>query len=185
MTARLLPLLLPAALIACAAEDEKDDHDHEEVEDLPGFEVGATPPDFTLPDDAGAEQTLSAQVGLGVLIFSAAEWCGSCQALLPEVAAWSAGAPDDLIIWNVLLQDTTGQPASVDAAAGWSERFDLPFPVLADTGGAWMAAWGGAGGSSQHSTTLVDRDGHVFFRRADGRATTVSELDVEVSRLAL
>jgi len=84
-------------------------------------------------------------------------------------------------VLNVLTQDNTGLPAEPDDAARFRDRYGLTWPVLGDPDGTWMAEWGAHDGTSQHSYALVDGDGVITWRVADGRATSVDEVSAAVA----
>jgi peroxiredoxin len=84
------------------------------------------------------------------------------------------------VVLNILTQDASGDDAQEDDAARFRDRYDLTWHVLADPDGAWMAEWGANGGSSQHSYAVVDGDGVITWRRADGGGTTVTEVNAAV-----
>ena len=86
-----------------------------------------------------------------------------------------------MVILNVLVQNVSSSPATVDDAATWREGNDLSFYVLADEEEAWVSVWGGAGGTSQHSYTVLNRDGTVSWR-LDQHSSDV--LDVMTNALA-
>jgi hypothetical protein len=90
---------------------------------------------------------------------------------------YETDAPDDVVVLNVLTQDASGQDAQVDDADRYRERYGLSWHTLADPQGAWMAEWGAFGGSSQHSYAIVDGDGVILWRKADGGSTSVLEIE--------
>lgn len=85
---------------------------------------------------------------------------------------------------NILTQDAGGEDAQVDDAARFRGRYGLTWHVLADERGDWMAAWGANGGTSQHSYAVVDARGVLTWRKADGGATTVTEVESAVADAA-
>lgn len=85
------------------------------------------------------------------------------------------------MIFNVLTQDRSGAPADADDANRFRSDYDLSWHVLGDPEGAWMAEWGAHDGTSQHSYALVEANGVISWRVADGRATSVSEVEAAVA----
>lgn len=90
---------------------------------------------------------------------------------------YETDAPDDVVVINVLTQDSSGQDAQVDDAARFRDRYGLTWHTLADPQGDWMAEWGALGGSSQHSYAIVDEQGVILWRKADGGGTSVLEIE--------
>lgn len=72
---------------------------------------------------------------------------------------------------NVLVEDRSFQPADVEDADAWRRRLNLTIPVLADTQGGWVAAWGNSQSDFyvQHSYTLVGPDGIVIWREEENQ----------------
>ena len=69
--------------------------------------------------------------------------------------------------------DIDHQVATEETAASWQEGLGLTWVVLADVDGEWMAKWGGAGGQSQHSYTVLDAEGQVSWKQHDGSSEDV------------
>ena len=87
------------------------------------------------------------------------------------------GAPADLGAILVVTQDSSGANAGAESAARVTEEMGLTFTVLGDHEGAWLDTWGASGnGAPQHSYALVDEDGRLQWRRADGDKTSVEEV---------
>ena len=86
-------------------------------------------------------------------------------------------APSDVVVLNILTQDSGGAEAQVDDASRYRDRYDLTWTLLADAQGTWMAEWGALGGASQHSYAIVDPDGVILWRKADGGSTSVLEIE--------
>lgn len=72
---------------------------------------------------------------------------------------------------NVLVEDSSFNPADVRDADAWRRRLDLTIPVLADSDGAWVDTWGNSQSDfySQHSYTLVGADGVVIWREEENQ----------------
>jgi peroxiredoxin len=96
--------------------------------EVPGLEVGATAPDFTLPDARGHDVTLSQRLAGGpvVLSFDRGSWCPVCnlelralQASLPALSARGAS----------LVAIT---PQAPDASVSFADQLSLGFDVLSD-----------------------------------------------------
>jgi peroxiredoxin len=100
--------------------------------------VGATVPDFELPDANGTKVSLSALLAEGpvVLAFYRGGWCPYCstelralQAKLAEITA--AGATLVAV-----------SPQTPDASLSTAEKLDLAFPVLSDAGNQVAESFG-------------------------------------------
>ncbi|MFT5685975.1 MAG: hypothetical protein ACI8RZ_006930 [Myxococcota bacterium] len=85
-------------------------------------------------------------------------------------------APDDVEIITVLTEDTQANPADADDCADFIDFTGVTFPVLGDAEGDWLSTWGAAGGTSQHSYTILNTDGTIAWRLDDGSSSSVSEL---------
>ncbi len=72
------------------------------------------------------------------------------------------------MLLNVLTQDGSGAPATIDDAATWRARFDLTFEVLADSEGEWIDTWGTIGNWSQRSYVIIGTDYTIAWRQGDG-----------------
>ncbi len=81
----------------------------------------------------------------------------------------------------MLTQDRSGAPAEVDDANRFRNEHDLSWFVLGDPEGSWLAEWGSNDGTSQHSYALVEASGVISWRVADGRATSVGEVEAAVA----
>ena len=81
------------------------------------------------------------------------------------------------MVINVLVFDAVGQIATPDTAAEWTDVLGLDeFVVLADIAGEWMLSWGGDGGRSQHSFTVLDAEGKVSWKQHDGNGGSIGEI---------
>ena len=81
-----------------------------------------------------------------------------------------------MIVYNVLTQQYDSSTTTADTAQSWRDSLELSFDVLADPDGEWQFYWGGAAGTSQHSYTVVDSDGLVYWRVDDGRAAPLNDI---------
>jgi peroxiredoxin Q/BCP len=128
-------------------------------------EVGTAAPDFTLPDDTGTEQALSAQRGRWVvLFFYPKDFTPGCT---NEVCEFRDLTPDfeaaGATVWSVSVLDAASK-------AKFKAEHGLTFPLLADPDhevaeryGVWVEKknygktyWGIA-----RTTFLIDPDGNV------------------------
>lgn len=84
------------------------------------------------------------------------------------------------MVLNVLTQDRSGQPAQTDDADRYRTTYGLSWVVLGDHEGTWLAEWGALDGTSQHSYALVEANGVISWRVADGRSTSAGEVEAAV-----
>jgi thioredoxin-dependent peroxiredoxin len=143
--------------------------------------VGSLAPDFTLPDDTGAQRTLSAERGHWlVLYFYPADDTPGCTTeacqFRDETAAYGElGAT----VWGV-------SKYGVDSKAAFKAKFELPFTLLADEDhavstlyGAWVLRthYGRSSWGIRRCTVLIDPAGRVARTwsqvKADGHAAEV------------
>ncbi len=90
-----------------------------------GTLLGKAAPDFTLPDLAGNEVTLSALRGKPVLLDFGASWCGPCAMVAPDLEALhNEHAAEGLQVIQVMLDE---QAEDVEAFVA---EHRLTFPVL-------------------------------------------------------
>ena len=95
---------------------------------------------------------------------------------MQALADWKRdNTPDDIVIINVLTETDWGNATPSDAA-NWEEYNDLNFPVLADSDGTWKQECGANGGQSQHAYTVIDSEGRVYWRQANGSSGSASTL---------
>lgn len=101
----------------------------------------------------------------------------TCQSLVEGLNDWyTDGAPDNLLVFNVLTQKNDGSPAEQETAANWQDVLGLDFDVLADAEGAWQFYWGGAAGTSQHSYTVIDSSGRISWRLDTGQQASLEDI---------
>jgi len=130
-------------------------------------DVGATAPEFTLPDETGREVSLS-QLAIGnglVLVFYRGLWCPFCLTQLAEyrdlLRISRPGIPEIV----ALSVDTPGRSAQLKADLA------LPFRLLCDPQKRVLSAWGllspEKGGIAFNATFGLDRRRTVVFRSLD------------------
>jgi peroxiredoxin len=131
-------------------------------------EVGATPPDFTLPDLEGREVHLADLIPLAplVIFFFRGADSPACVEQLREykkrnVGLYEAGA--------TLLAVCSDDAATVRAM---TEREKFPFRVLLDKGEKVVAAWGlrESTGDRRTATFVISKAGTVIWRAVDSDA---------------
>jgi peroxiredoxin len=78
---------------------------------------------------------------------------------------WFETAPDDVVVLDVVVENSDGEPASVADAQLWRDSLEIDFTVLADSDEQWVDAWGNGGSRRfvQHSYTVVGTDGRVAW----------------------
>ena len=127
--------------------------------------VGEAAPDFTLPDDAGISQSLSAQRGRWVvLFFYPKDFTPGCTTEVCEFRDLSADfEAAGATVWSVSVLDTASK-------AKFKARHGLNFPLLADPDhevaeryGVWVEKknYGKTYWGIQRATFLIDPQGIV------------------------
>ncbi len=103
-----------------------------------GLQVGATAPDFELPDPTGQRVKLSTLLANGpvVLSFYRGEWCPYCNL---EIRALQQMLPD---FQQYNAQIVAISPEQPDNSLTLQEKHDLRFPVLSDSGNAVARSYG-------------------------------------------
>lgn len=125
--------------------------------------VGDRAPDFTLPDHSGARVSLGDLTAAGdfILYFYPADFTPVCTA---EACAFR----DDYDgLAEVGLAIVGVSPQSVESHRRFVERYELPFPLLADAGGQVIRAYGVSGPLGfgvRRVTFLIGADGIVKSR---------------------
>ena len=101
------------------------------------LEVGMPAPDFSLPDQAGTEQTLSAMRGQWVLIYFYPK--DDTPGCTKEACAFRDSYTDlksnDVVILGISKD-------AVASHAKFSNKYKLPFPILADPDKVVMQSYG-------------------------------------------
>lgn len=140
--------------------------------------VGDIAPDFSLPDAQGATVTLGgllAGASRGVIVY-----------FYPKAS--TPGCTKEACDFRDSLESLTSSgyavvgisPDPVHAQARFSERHDLPFPLLSDTDHRVMEAWGAWGEKKNYgkvytgvirSTVVVAPDGTVALAKYNVKAT--------------
>lgn len=124
------------------------------------LQVGATAPDFRLPDQHGRPVHLAERLALGpvVLVFTRGGWCPFCALAL---RAWQDALSD--------LHDAGGDllaisPQPARACSQTAERDLLAYPVLSDAGNAVADQYGVAHEQPDVLRPLYKRLGHDLPR---------------------
>ncbi len=134
----LIAILLALTTIACNACGPEPEP---EVELMPWEEIGWTcsnqegehPCDFTLKDQYDTDVSLYDFYGQPVILDLSAMWCGPCSAASTEVEeVVTERAGDNLAYIVVLIDDTNGQPPTIDDCSSWADFHGITTqPVLA------------------------------------------------------
>lgn len=167
--------------------------------------VGATAPDFTLPDAKGGEVTLSSVLTEGpmVLSFYRGGWCPYCSI---ELRTLQSRLPEITEAGGTLVAVS---PQTPDNSLSTAEKLELAFPVLSDAGNmvartyglvfslpedlrALYSSWGldlpAANGDDTFelplpATFVIGTDGKVAWRFADADYTKRAEPDEVIEAL--
>ena len=129
------------------------------------LEPGAPAPDFTLLDDSGTPVTLSDLRGSRVVLyFYPKDDTPGCTTQACGIRDnWEAVAGTGVRLFGI-------SPDSVDAHVAFRAKYELPFPLLADTEhavaeayGVWVEKknYGRTYWGNERSTFLIDEDGNV------------------------
>ena len=104
-----------------------------------GPQVGATVPDFSLPDQHGKKQTLQSVMGpkgAMVVFYRSADWCPYCKTQLLELQSQ----------YDRLRRDGLGLVGisydSQEILATFSQQHSITFPLLSDVGSATIKRYG-------------------------------------------
>lgn len=102
-----------------------------------GEEVGSViaPLSFvdTNGDPFGLEQIYLDTEGKLLLVTTSAEWCTACIKEQPKLEElYEDYGPQGLQVLVVLFEDGSFEPATVNVAERWKNRYELTFPVVAD-----------------------------------------------------
>lgn len=118
-------------------------------------------PDFALPDQSGRTVTLSGHLGsrCGILIFYRGHWCPYCRRYLAKLGR----AQPQFAQRGAALVAISPEPCATSAAL--VADLKLPFPLLSDSDGAVIGAYGVRNGFT-NATTLLPHPA-VFIVKAD------------------
>ncbi|MDU0348544.1 peroxiredoxin [Actinomyces sp. MRS3W] len=145
---------------------------------MPQLDVGATAPDFTLPDQSGTPVSLAAlraDAERGVVVYFYP------RAATPGCTKEACDFRDSLESWRQAGYAVVGiSPDTPQAQARFAAKQELPFPLLSAPDHTVMEAWGAWGEKKNYgrtvtgvirSTVVVDTDGAVVLARYNVRAT--------------
>ena len=140
--------------------------------------AGDRAPEFALPDQNGRTVTLDdlrSSTDKGVIVYFYPKAC------TPGCTKEACDFRDSLAELKAAGYTVVGiSPDPASAQAKFSNRHDLPFPLLSDTDHAVMEAWGVWGEKKNYgkvytgvirSTVVVDPDGTVTLAQYNVRAT--------------
>ena len=122
--------------------------------------VGDRAPDFTLQDDTGATVTLAELLADGpfVLYFYPKDFTPVCT----KQACMMRDVYPDLVAAGVRVVGVS--PNGSGSHAAFREKFELPFPLLADKGKGMAAAYGAVGAlglGTKRISYFIDADGTI------------------------
>jgi peroxiredoxin len=125
------------------------------------IEAGQEAPDFTLPDEAGNQVTLSELRGSPVvLMFYVFDFSGTCTTELCEVR-------DDYTSWMDKGAKVFGiSRDSRFSHAVYKEKENLPYSLLADTRGEvakQYGVWNDAAMIAERGTFVIDSEGKIAY----------------------
>jgi peroxiredoxin len=102
------------------------------VSGIPAPQAGFVAPDFTLPDQNGADVTLSDFQGQAVLVNIWASWCSPCRQEMPAMEQIFQEYQE--MGFTILAVNAANQDSRADAEAFVTEM-GLTFPILYDNDG--------------------------------------------------
>ena len=120
--------------------------------------VGAPAPDFTLPDDAGQNVTLSKLRGRSVvLVFYPADETPGCTKQLCQFRDdWSQALSRGVEVFGV-------NPGSAESHGKFRQKFHFPFPLLVDRGQKVATLYHTNGIIVKRTVYMVGPDGKIRF----------------------
>src|SRR5690242_13869933 len=104
-----------------------------------GPQVGATVPDFNLPDQHGRTWSLQSVMGpkgAMIVFYRSADWCPYCKTQLLELQSQYAGLRKDGLGLAAISYD------SQDVLGAFSQQHGITFPLLSDAGSATIKRYG-------------------------------------------
>lgn len=151
-------------------------------------DVGKAAPDFTLPGvlvtaegAARADYTLSAQRGKPVVLaFYPGDNTSVCT---KQLCSYTSGLDSftslGATVWGISPQD-------VDSHEGFARKYDLAFPLLADTGLAVTQQYGIglAGAGLRRSVFVIDGEGVLRWKHVTLVGLTFPKTEVITAQLA-
>ncbi len=139
-----------------------------------GYQLGQACPDFSLPNQTGADWSLreALKVGLVVLVFYRGHWCPYCRRYLGKLS----GQMDRLTAEGA--QVVAVSPDPVQSSRALVQELALPFTVLSDSNGALMdrfevrngfsaGLWKGGGRVPHPAVMIITPDSIIRFRSVD------------------
>lgn len=123
--------------------------------------VGEQAPDFTALDEDGNTVRLAdfRNNRNVVLVFYPGNDTPGCNKQLCSIRDdWSAFVDSDTQVFGV-------NPAAAESHRSFSDKFSFPFPLIADTDGAVVRAYGcrGLGGITTRTVYVIDKEGTIVF----------------------
>ena len=123
--------------------------------------VGTPAPDFSVPDDNGTLvnwSELKGKAPVVLILYPGDETPGCTKQLCSARDDWKEYAALGIQVFGV-------NPADVASHRKFRENHDFPFPLLADTDGAMIRAYGarGALGITERTVYGIDKRGVIVF----------------------
>jgi peroxiredoxin len=112
-----------------------------ELDEVPGLEKGATPPDFELSTLSGEVVKLSDLKGKKVILNFWASWCGPCKAEMPHMENYYKKNKDKENVEILAVNMTTSEKRGMEGIEEFVEAYELTFPIPLDKEGTVMDAY--------------------------------------------
>lgn len=120
--------------------------------------TGSKAPDFTLETTQGTKEGLSGVKGKEAMLFFFTTWCPYCREKMPFVAEEYQKKGSEVKIIPIDVGESRTKVVS------YTEKIDLPFPVLLDTDTRVSQAYGVIG---VPTIVLIGEDGNVVWTGND------------------
>ncbi len=115
--------------------------DFSALDEEPGQEKGAIPPDFELSTVSGDVVKLSDLMGKKVILNFWASWCGPCKAEMPHMQKYYKKYKDADNVEIIAFNLTTAEQRGMKGVEEFIDAYGLTFPIPLDKEGTVMDAY--------------------------------------------